>query len=92
MSDILLEEYHKYKFDCVRQWYDESLRDWKIEKFTKSASGKNAYEAAKSIKDLPKDTEIIRVYKDGSLLKSFTSRSVGEQNRSVSLEKLKGID
>lgn len=92
MSDVLLEEYHKYKFDCVKQWYDESLGDWKIEKFTKSASGKNAYEAAKSIRDLPNDTEVIRVYKDNTLLKSFTSRNVGEQNKSASLEKLKNID
>ena len=87
--DSVNDDMHRYKFEYDVPFYDRKTDESGYEHYTKTLSGISAYDAAKQ---LPDEAEIIRVYKDGALLKSFTSRKSGEWHKTGNKGQLKGLD
>lgn len=81
---------HKYKFEYDAYYHDLKTGEEGFERHVKDGNGRNAYEAAMNA-GLDKDDEIVRVYKEGKLLKSFTSRHMGEWHGRGNMEALKNI-
>ena len=82
--------YYKYKFEYDTYYHDWKTREEGFEHHVKVSNGRNAYEAAINA-GLDKSDEIVRVYKEGKLLKSFTSRHVEEYHGRGNIEMLKNI-
>ena len=82
--------YYKYKFEYDTYYHDWKTREEGFEHHVKVSNGRNAYEAAINA-GLDKSDEIVRVYKEGKLLKSFTSRHLGEYHGRGNIEMLKNI-
>ena len=84
-----IEEMHKYKFEYNMPFYDRKTGESGYDHRSKVVSASTSYEAAMQ---LPDDAEIVRIYKDDKLLKSFSSKQAGQWHKSGNKEQLKGLD
>lgn len=84
-----VDEMHKYKFEYNMPFYDRKTGESGYDHRSKVVSAVNAYEASRQ---LPDDAEIVRIYKDDKLLKSFASKQAGQWHKSGNKEQLKGLD
>lgn len=76
--------------------YESHFVDWKtnddyVDKHIKKIVANSAYDAAKKL-GLDDNDSIIRVYKDNKLIKTFTSRHVGEHHGRGDVEALRTLD
>ena len=84
-----IDEMHKYKFEYNMPFYDRKTGESGYDHRSKVVSASTSYEAAMQ---LPDDAEIVRIYKDDKLLKSFASKQAGQWHKSGNKEQLKGLD
>lgn len=84
-----IDEMHKYKFEYNMPFYDRKTGESGYDHRSKVVSASTSYEAAMQ---LPDDAEIVRIYKDDKLLKSFTSKQAGQWHKAGNKEQLKGLD
>ena len=84
-----VDEMHKYKFEYNMPFYDRKTGESGYDHRSKVVSASTSYEAAMQ---LPDDAEIVRIYKDDKLLKSFTSKQAGQWHKAGNKEQLKGLD
>lgn len=89
MIHLFDDDIKTYKFEYETYGQDFKTQDYWTEKHVSTFKGKNPYDAAKS---LPDDIQIVRVYENGRLLKSYTSRKPGEWHGRGNKEQLKGLD
>ena len=88
-KDSIEDEAASYLFEYEEQKDDYKTNEQWIERHSKTIKGTSAYEAGLK---LPKYAEIIKVFKNGKLLKSFNSRKTEEHHGRGNIERLKGLD
>ena len=87
--DSMEDEAASYLFEYEEQKDDYKTNERWTERHSKTIKGTSAYEAGLK---LPKYAEIIKVFKNGKLLKSFNSRKTEEHHGRGNIERLKGLD